>query len=247
MADVLVLCYHAVSERWPSDLAVTPDRLEEQLSLLARRGWRGARFREAVAAPPHSRTLAVTFDDAFRSVLDLALPVMSRLGLPGSVYAVSSFAESGEPLRWDGVEQWAGSEHAGELLGMGWDELGRLADEGWEVGSHTRTHPSLPSLGDDELREELGRSREECERGLGRPCDTIAYPYGDVDERVAEAARAAGYAAGGTLPSSVAGASALRFPRAGVYRGDAGWRFRLKVAGPVRALRRSGPWRALRG
>jgi molybdopterin biosynthesis enzyme len=36
VADVLVLCYHAVSERWPAALSVTPDAIEEQLGRGAR-------------------------------------------------------------------------------------------------------------------------------------------------------------------------------------------------------------------
>jgi hypothetical protein len=37
----------------------------------------------------------------------------------------------------------------------------------------------------------------------------------------------------------------LRLARIGVYRGDDMRRFRLKVAGPVRALRASALWEAL--
>ena len=41
MSDTLVLCYHAVSESFPAPLSVTPTALEEQLALLAGRGYRG--------------------------------------------------------------------------------------------------------------------------------------------------------------------------------------------------------------
>ena len=72
---MLVLTYHAVSEKWPAALSVIPDRLEWQLRTLLDRGYRGATFSEAVSAPPAPRTLAVTFDDAYRSVLRLAFPI----------------------------------------------------------------------------------------------------------------------------------------------------------------------------
>src|SRR5205807_6269636 len=71
-SDVLVLCYHAISESWSSDLAVSPDLLEAQIRLLLGRGYRGATFYEAVTAPPAARTLAVTFVDGYRSVHDHA-------------------------------------------------------------------------------------------------------------------------------------------------------------------------------
>ena len=72
----------------------------------------------------------------------------------------------------------------------------------------------------------------------GRPCESIAYPYGDHDDRVVEAARRAGYVAAGTLPSRLDERGPLRFPRVGVYYGDDERRFRLKVSRPLRALSR---------
>ena len=59
---------------------MTPKSLEEQLSLLTERGYRGATFEQALSAPPYERTVALTFDDAFRSVYDIAFPILSRLG-----------------------------------------------------------------------------------------------------------------------------------------------------------------------
>src|SRR5215212_4687937 len=91
MSDVLVLCYHAVSEHWPADLAVFPDRLDVQLRYLVARGYRGATFTTAVVDRPYRRTLAVTFDDAYASVLELGFPILERLGLPGTVYVPTSF------------------------------------------------------------------------------------------------------------------------------------------------------------
>ena len=80
MSDVVVLCYHAVSPDWPAQMSVTPERFEQQLKLLVGRGYRGATFAQAATAPPHRRTVAVTFDDGLRSVLERAFPLLERLG-----------------------------------------------------------------------------------------------------------------------------------------------------------------------
>ena len=82
MSDVLVLCYHAVSSDWEADLSVRPEALESQLALLSGRGYRGATFSRAVTEPPASRTVAVTFDDAYRSVIALARPILEEFGFP---------------------------------------------------------------------------------------------------------------------------------------------------------------------
>jgi peptidoglycan/xylan/chitin deacetylase (PgdA/CDA1 family) len=241
MPDVLVLCYHAVSERFPAPLSVTPAAFERQLQLLARAGYRGTTFEEAVQARS-GRAVAVTFDDAYLSVLRLAKPLLDAVGFKATVYAPTAYLDTPErPLSWDGIEQWIGGEHEQELLPMSWDQLGELAEAGWEIGSHTRTHPHLTRLDDDTLRTELTESRADVERRFGR-CPTLAYPYGDHDERVVEAAGAAGYAAAGTLPARLHKARPLAWPRVGIYHADDERRFRMKVSRVMRLLRGSPLW-----
>ncbi|HTU96747.1 MAG TPA: polysaccharide deacetylase family protein [Solirubrobacteraceae bacterium] len=239
MAQVLVLCYHALSVDWDADLSVTPEAFERHIAFLLRRGWRPATFSQAVVDRRPGRVVAVTFDDAFASVRDRAAPILDRLGVPATVFAPTAFMDGGADLEWPGVAHWQQSPFASELAAMDWADLRRLADAGWEIGSHTHTHPHLTTLDDDALRRELVASREFCAEALDRPCRSIAYPYGDVDERVAAAAAAAGYEAGAKLSADLHDEGPLRAPRIGIYHPDTWRRFRLKVAGPVRRLRRS--------
>ena len=51
MGDTLVLCYHAISDDWQAGLGVPPTRLEEQLTFLVERGYRGATFTEGERRP----------------------------------------------------------------------------------------------------------------------------------------------------------------------------------------------------
>lgn len=224
--DVLVLAYHAVSDTWPADTTVTAAELERQLAGLVERGYRGATLSCALSAPPAPRTLVVTFDDAHRSVLTRAAPVLRRLGLPGTVFVPTDYAGTGRPTGWSGFEEWLGTPHEAELVCLDWDELDGLAGEGWEIGSHTCSHPRLPRVGDEQLAVELRESRRTIEERLGRPCPALAYPYSDVDGRVVAAARDAGYAAAVTIPVRVVPPLPLQWPRVGVSRGDSDRRFR---------------------
>ena len=237
----LILCYHATSESWSSDLSVRASILGEQVRRLLARGYVATGFTDAVLTPG-PRRLAITFDDAFVSVYDHAAPVLAELGVPATVFAPTDYVDTVRPLAWPGTEQWLQGPDAGELTPMRWDQLGELADRGWEIGSHTRSHPRLTTLGASALTDELSGSRIVCEERLGRPCTSIAYPYGDVDERVAAAASAAGYRAGANLASTLAPNGALQAPRIGIYPADLGWRYRLKVSRPLRALRASSLW-----
>jgi peptidoglycan/xylan/chitin deacetylase (PgdA/CDA1 family) len=242
MPNVLVLCYHAVSESFPAALSVTPAAFERQLGLLKRAGYRGATFEDAVRARS-GKVVAVTFDDAYLSVLQLARPLLDSVGFPATVYAPTAYLDTPEqPLKWNGIERWHDGPHERELLPMSWDQLRELADAGWEIGSHTRTHPHLTELDDETLRAELVESKATAEDRMGRPCTTIAYPYGDYDERVVAAAGAAGYAAAGTLPARLHSERPLAWPRVGIYHDDDERRFRLKVSRVMRRLRGSRFW-----
>ena len=243
MADVLVLCYHALSPAWDADLSVTPDAFERQISYLARSGWRAVTFSEAVLNPPAERSLAITFDDAFASVKAFARPVLTEYQMPATVFAPTSHISAGGPLAWSGTAHWQSTPRADELAPMSWDDLADLAEEGWEIGSHTRTHRRLTELSDEELVGELAQSRDECTARIGRACDAIAYPYGDIDQRVVECTARVGYRAGATLPSRLDQWGVYRFPRTGIYHTDGYWRFRLKCSWPLRALRSTRLWR----
>jgi peptidoglycan/xylan/chitin deacetylase (PgdA/CDA1 family) len=238
MADALVLCYHALSPTWDAALSITPARFERQLALLHGRGYRGVTFSEATQAHGAGRVLAVTFDDAYRSVIELARPILDRLGMPATVFAPTGFIGNEEPLSWAGVDRWLGGSHARELVPMSWAELRLLADAGWEIGSHTCSHPHLTTLDDAALADELERSKAECEAGLGRECRSLAYPYGDVDARVVAASVRAGYRTGAALPERWLGArTPMQWPRIGIYHVDDGLRYRLKVSPFVRRAR----------
>jgi peptidoglycan/xylan/chitin deacetylase (PgdA/CDA1 family) len=258
MNDLLILCYHAVSEDWPTDFAVSPDRLAEQLRSLLRRGYRPATLSAALARQPAGKTLVVSFDDAFASVVERALPVMSALGVPGTMYVPTGYVAGDGALEWASLERWIGTPHESELRCMDWDGLRNLAAVGWEIGSHSETHVDLTGLGDAELARELSRSKARCEEELQLPCRSLAYPFGAHDQRVMDAVRDAGYESATILDNSLRippgsmvlpGGPVQRFGllREGVYRHDGALRLRAKTWAPARRARASGVMRALSG
>jgi peptidoglycan/xylan/chitin deacetylase (PgdA/CDA1 family) len=221
----LVLCYHALSETWPHPIAVSPALFERQLRLLQRRGFRPSSSAEILAGG--GRLLHVTFDDAYRSV-ERAVPVLERLQIPATVFVCSSFADTGAPLAVSELREDL-VRYPQELETMRWEQLRELAARGIEIGSHTASHPHLTRLTDAEVNDELLSSRRRIEDELGRQCKLLAYPYGEYNQRVAAAARAAGYQAAFTLlaPPSP---SRYAIPRVGVYRKDSLARLMLKTS-----------------
>jgi peptidoglycan/xylan/chitin deacetylase (PgdA/CDA1 family) len=243
MSDLLILCYHAVSATWPTEFAVSPQSLDSQLRFFLRRGYRPATLSAALNGSSDQKTLVVTFDDAFSSVFERALPVTSALGVPATMFVPTAYVAGEGAMAWASLEQWAGTEHEGELRCMSWDDLRVLVAAGWEIGSHTSTHPKLTSLSDAELDAELVSSKARCEEEIQRLCEALAYPFSDHDRRVMDRTRAAGYRAAVTLDNhpAIPVGSLIRpgqpremfgLLREGVYRHD-GWPRLLAKTSPL--------------
>lgn len=243
----LMLAYHAVSTQWSSPLAISEATLDHQAAHLRRRGYLGMTFSEAERRrlqgdlPP--RTVVFSFDDGYASTLRAA-DVLGRHGYPGTVFVVTRFADSGEPLRWEGIEHELAGGGA-DLDPLSWTELAGLVERGWEVGSHTVTHPLLTGLSDAELERELAESRHTIRARLG-DCRTIAYPYGQADNRVAAAAATAGYEAACTLTGAHLADERHMRPRVRMTGSDTGGRLALKVSPAGIGLRRSTAARTVR-
>lgn len=192
-----VLMYHRVGPSlndWEARYAIGADAFAAQMQVLRRDGFRPVaidtliQWLEGGPALP-DKALLITFDDGFRGVRDHALPVLESLGWPFTVFLVSDLI--GMDDAWTRTQNPAGVTYplldAGEILDM--------QRRGVSFHSHTRTHPSLPTLDDEELADQLLGSRHALSELLGREVRYLAYPFGHSDERVEAAARRAGYRA----------------------------------------------------
>lgn len=232
------LGYHSVTEDGPPYLSLRPGTFEHQLDVLRRRGFESGRRadldRLARGERLPGRRAFLTFDDGFRDTVSAALPRMAARGFAGFAFVLPGHLEGGAPLDWPEVAGEA--KRRPELMrSLDWGMAETLVEAGWEIGSHTLSHPRLTALGEEELREELLDSRRLVAARLGR-CELLAYPFGAWDERVAAAAAAAGYAFAFTLPfGQQLGAGPLSIPRVTIDDRDAGWRFRLKLSRAGRA------------
>ncbi len=228
----LVLCYHAVVEGEPQRLAIGRATFEWQLRSLLRRGYRSVTATDAVERS--GRLFHVTFDDAYRSVAD-TLPLLAELGVPATIFASTGYARDGRPFDVPELREDAAADPAA-FATMDWAALRDAASGGVEVGSHTVSHPHLPQLSDADLDRELRESKAELEDELGAPCRHLAYPYGDEDDRVREAARRAGYDAAFAVAPGRGRSDRFAVPRLAVYRHDTTAGFRLRTSPLVRRL-----------
>jgi peptidoglycan/xylan/chitin deacetylase (PgdA/CDA1 family) len=194
-AGAIVLMYHRIGRArnpWEARYAIAPERFEAHMTALAREGMccvaldTLARWLES-GDPLSENAFALTFDDGFRSVREHALPLLERLHWPFAVFLVSDLI--GRADLWTRAANPDGVVYP--LLGE--EEILDMQRRGAAFHSHTCSHASLPGLDDGRLEHELQHSRAALEKLLGRPVDYLAYPFGHVDDRVAAAARHAGY------------------------------------------------------
>lgn len=189
-----MLMYHQVGETPPGAVHrhnwITPGEFAAHLRYLSDSGYRSIELEDWVrpGAQLPDRPLVITFDDGYRSVADVAWPLVRHHGFGAVTFLVAS--EIG------GTNSWDAGEVSQPLLDAA--DVAALAREGMRFGSHSWTHRRLRSLGDEELRDELVRSRQALGELVGGAVQCISYPYNSSDARVHAAARAAGYTAGVT-------------------------------------------------
>ncbi|HVT18688.1 MAG TPA: polysaccharide deacetylase family protein [Thermoanaerobaculia bacterium] len=234
------------------------------LDALASRGYRtwplAAAARRALAGRRlPRRTVVLTFDDGCRCFRDHAMPELAARGMTATLFVVSG--ELGGTNRWDRPNatlpdpppEPRHTERREELLDDA--ALRQLARAGIEVGSHGRRHRDTTLCSEAELRDEVAGSRDELASALGEAVYTFCYPYGRVDGRAAQAARAAGYLAAAAI-HGFPGADAddlHALPRLIVHPRESRFELLLKASGAYRnwsrlprlgllsALRRGGP------
>jgi peptidoglycan/xylan/chitin deacetylase (PgdA/CDA1 family) len=189
------------------ELWVPPEAFAAQMKALKRAGYHGVTLSQMWDAwhggpglPRHP--VVVSFDDGYTSQFRSAAPVLHRLGWPGVInLEVKNLHVAG---------------------GMNAREVRGLLARGWELASHTRTHPDVTTLDAAGLEREIAGSRAVLRRRFGVPVAFFCYPAGRYDAAAVAAVRAAGYHGATTTEPGVAqpGGDPYTMPRVRVQPQD---------------------------
>lgn len=176
--------------------------------------------------------VAVTFDDAFISVLENAVPILKEYGIPAGI-----FVPTGYIGRYPGWAMASNCPDKDEIV-MDEQQIVTLDKEGFEILSHTVSHLRLADLNEGDLETELNKSKHHLEKILGHEVSAISYPHGACDVSVHSAAQKAGYMLGFTVEPNIVdnAADTLRIGRFSVSPRDGLLAFKLKVSGDCRVV-----------
>ena len=121
-------------------------------------------------------------DDGYRSVYDIAYPILKKYGFTATLFIPTSFVSTSR-------------------MAITWEQLKEMQMNGFTIGSHSVYHSDLSQPKTDEtqqeylarIKEELYGSKKIIDQKLNQDTYFFAYPFGYYDQRSAQIAREAGY------------------------------------------------------
>jgi len=216
--SAVVLEYHHVGEDTPPSTSVTPETFERHMAYLAANGfkvWPLPRLIAAVRAGEEvpERTIALTFDDGYRSVYEEVFPRLQARGWPFTIFVAT------------------GSLDDGDRNFVTWDQLREMEAAGVTIGNHSVNHPHMIRQLESEdkaawlrrMRREIVEAQARLEQELKRPARLFAYPFGEFSPAVTTIVRELDFVGFGQQSGAVGPGgefSALpRFPIATAFAG----------------------------
>ncbi len=184
---IIILLYHnIVSDQAPdrayfNKICLTTDDFGRQMAYLAQNcriislSHYIAMLRNTAPKMPESGPfIIITFDDGYQSVFTQAYPILRQLGLPATLFVATGFIGTNSEL--PGESRYPGINYPK----LSWDEVGELARNGFEIGSHTITHAHPDQSNIDQYLDEISRSAEEITDRIGLRPVHFSWPYGKI-------------------------------------------------------------------
>jgi peptidoglycan/xylan/chitin deacetylase (PgdA/CDA1 family) len=181
-SGVRILTYHSIGDKIPEDYLgyfnISPELFKKHMEYISE----NCHLISLAEMNHKSDGVAVTFDDGYANNLTVVAPILERLNIPFTVFATVDYIQNNNDLYLSTTEL---------------KELSALNCA--SVGSHCVTHSRLTQCDDQQLENELTYSKSFLEDLTGKNINSVAYPYGDTDQRVVKAAIKAGYSQGASV------------------------------------------------
>jgi peptidoglycan/xylan/chitin deacetylase (PgdA/CDA1 family) len=183
---LIVLGYHRIDDSG-GHLSVAGQHFQAHLDWIEAAGLPVVDLADPISMPnTDAPRVALTFDDGYRSVAEVAWPELRSRGWPGTVYLVADYLDAARVFPWDDA-----MDRRARLMDR--QAATDLAAQGMTIGSHSSTHRYLPALPRDEAWREINDSRRSLEDLIGLPVTTFSYPMGGWNKDLRDMVEEAGY------------------------------------------------------
>lgn len=239
----LILAYHRINSSHKDPLALPVEDFRAQMSYFRESGYSALTLEEfstlVTQGDIPQKTLVITFDDGYRDNYLFAFPILKDHGFRGTFFLTADYIGTNDAFPMDKDKGW--DNVADEDLPLTWKQVFEMKDYGMEFGSHTCSHRNLDELSDKEVVKEIVESKRYLEQRLQLKVRSFCYPSGRYNQKVKEMVREAGYTAAVVTPrQGQRNEDLYSLKRVGIYSGDTGWRFQLKISPFFRVVRDLG-------
>ena len=186
---VRVLMYHSISEHVGKEKhnkwRVKPKDFEKQMNWFYKNNWKSFTISELVKLDEiPKKSFVVTFDDGFEDNFLNAFPILKKYNFKATIYLVPNQKTN----HWEEKN----TSVLSNLLNN--EQILQMQNSGLiEFGSHTLSHVNLSTINDEQLLNELKKSKEEVEKITNQECEAFAYPYGKFDDNIVNSVKRVGY------------------------------------------------------
>lgn len=181
MKKIALLGYHKIGapppEGWPTWSYVPETIFQEQLTYLKENNWQVISLEnflqglyDMVSLP--EKSALITFDDGYRSNLEIAVPILQQYGYPAVLFVPTSFIG-----RYNAFDADIFYEPVEQICT--WEELRELERQGVSIQSHGVRHTHFSKLSTEEQMTEVVQSKAILEDALGKEVCFFSFPYGD--------------------------------------------------------------------
>ena len=179
---IVILCYHSVSnDSWLHSISLK--QFHSQIQYLSHNYKFISLSQLAKNRHFSSPVAAITFDDGYKDILIVA-PLLKKYHIRPTVFVLSDTAHANRKEL----------ENHKEFLSI--SDLKALLRQGWEIGSHSATHPNLSSIPVSQITAEIVKSKKDLEKCLKTPIRYFAYPKSKFTPTVLSVVKSAGYLLG---------------------------------------------------
>ncbi|MFT4049148.1 MAG: polysaccharide deacetylase family protein [Solirubrobacterales bacterium] len=191
---VPILMYH-VTKAAPAgtpypELWVSPADFKGQMQWLADDGYTGITMAQLFkywddGFKLPDKPVVISFDDGYPSHEKTARPILAKHHWPGVLFLELNNVDNPD-------------------TGLTATMVKKLIASGWELGSHTISHPDLTTVSAAQLTVEVADSKKKISEKFGVPIDFFCYPAGKYNDTVIAAVKDAGYKGATTTLEGVA-------------------------------------------